>query len=94
MTFILRDPATLKGACVDSRGRLETHSTVRTQTEAQSVLGQAFVINTAAIALGANTAMMYIKNNSLLDLHADFLALGVGVPSVAFDGELTLEVVR
>jgi hypothetical protein len=94
MTFIIRDPVTGHAAGVDLRGRLETHSTSRTQTEAQSVLGQAFVINSGEITITGDTALLYVKNNGLLNLHADFLALGVGTPTGSFAGTQTLEVTR
>lgn len=93
MTFIQRDPYTLIGARVDSRGRAETHSTSRTQAEAQSELGLAFVLNTKDIQISSDSALLYIKNNhSSMNLHATFLAMGVGVPSATFAGAMTVEV--
>ena len=93
MSFIQRDPYTLRGSRVDSKGRAETHATSRTQAEAQSELGLAFVLNTKDIQISGDSALMYIKNNSsTLNLHGTFLAMGVGVPSTSFAGAMTVEV--
>ena len=95
MTFIIRDADTLKAAKVDTAGRLETHATTRTQADAQSELGQAFVLNTKDVNITTDSALLYIKNNNAtLVMHATFLAMGVGVPSVGFDGVMTVEVLR
>ena len=95
MTFILRDADTLKAARVDSVGRLETHATTRTQAEAQSELGQAFVLNTEDVQISGDTALMYVKNNNaVLVMHATFLAMGFGVPSATFAGAMAVDVLR
>ena len=95
MTFILRDADTLKSAKVDTAGRLETHATTRTQADAQSEVGKAFVLNTKDVVISVASALLYMKNNNAtLTLHATFLAMGVGVPSTTFAGAMTVEVLR
>ena len=95
MSFIQRDPYTLRGSRVDSKGRVETHATSRTQAEAQSELGLAFVLNTKDVTISVESAILYMKNNNAtLNMHATFLAMGVGVPSDSFAGAMTVEVLR
>ena len=95
MTFILRDAVTLIAAKIDAIGRLETHATTRSQAEAQARVGQAFVLNTKDVSISATSAILYIKNNNAtLNMHATFLAMGVGIPSDSFAGVMTVEVLR
>ena len=53
------------------------------------------MLNTKDVNITTDSALLYIKNNNdTLVMHATFLAMGVGVPSVGFDGVMTVEVLR
>lgn len=67
-----------KEAKVDDLNRLHTLTISKTDLQRAVEDGDAYNINTGDIAISAETAMLYLKNNEDKDLYIEAIAVGIG----------------
>ncbi len=89
---IVDGTGTGRAAAVDSENRLETHSTILTETVHEASHGHAYNLNTGNIDLtdGSASAIMYFKNNDSLNRDFVLSAFAVGVGTLPGPTESTI----
>lgn len=97
MTIILKDgTGTGNQARVDANNRLRTYGVSETEQAHAAKEGRAFNVNTGEITLTSDSesALLYIKNNELKELHIESIVIGTNVStggSSADAGLVTIE---